>query len=289
MNNKQNVTTFTDIFNDHELKIIENDLIVQSYKNDALNNNKKLIKFTIPIGEDIKMKLKSYNINIDDNNELNMMWIKGDIEKHVDKGESYFDYTNLIYVTDDNNGKLVIDGESFPIKKGYGYRFNKGLEHETTGTDPEKMRLIIGPISEKGFPVGVPINNNIFYLLVNPPDYSVPYFIPSDNSRFINESQIPDGYVPESKKLRGWYIFHVSDMLHATYHMGDIIKPNTPYTMDSPYFVYPIWNDKDVINVHEKLSRSAYTDNSLIYYKPHSLASGGTAGVKNARVKSRRT
>ena len=49
------VNTFKDIFTENELNMIENDMMVQSYKDDALNNHKKFIKFTIPIGEDIKL------------------------------------------------------------------------------------------------------------------------------------------------------------------------------------------------------------------------------------------
>ena len=32
-----------------------------------------------------------------------------------------------------------------------------------------------------------------------------------------------------------------------------------------------------------------YTDNALVYYKPHSLAAGGVGGVRNNRSKARRT
>lgn len=35
--------------------------------------------------------------------------------------------------------------------------------------------------------------------------------------------------------------------------------------------------------------RSLFSNNAQVYYKPHSLAPGGTAGVKNSRIKSRRT
>ena len=35
--------------------------------------------------------------------------------------------------------------------------------------------------------------------------------------------------------------------------------------------------------------RSLFTNNAQVYYKPHSLASGGVGGVKNSRHKSRKT
>jgi len=34
--------------------------------------------------------------------------------------------------------------------------------------------------------------------------------------------------------------------------------------------------------------RSLYTDNALVYYKPHSLAPGGIGGVRNQSIKARR-
>lgn len=285
------VITFKDIFTEKELNMIENDMMVQSYKDDALNNHKKFIKFTIPIGEDIKNKLNVYNIKIDA--ELPMMWIKGDIHKHIDKAannsDSEFDYTNLIYITDDNNGELIIDGNSFPIKKGNGYRFHHGLEHETVGTDPNKMRLMIGPISEKGFMVGGG-GPTILYMLVNPPDYLIPYYIPYD-TKFINASEIPSQYIPAPPiVLKGWYVFYVDDS-NALYKVGDIVLPNTPYNMDYSYWVYPIWEAPQPPPAEpiQLMPRPAYTNNSLVYYKPHSLAPGGTGGVKNVRVKSRRT
>jgi len=283
------ITTFTDVFNDDELKNLENDTLVQLYKTEAINNNQKFIKFTVPIGNDMKNKLKQYKINIK-TNELNMMWIKGDIENHVDKCEQPFKFTNVIYITDDeNDGKLVIDGKQFPIKKGNGYRFSYGLEHETIGTHSDKMRLMIGPISEKGYSVGG-ISSKVYYLLQNPPDYSKPYFIPTDQSKFINNSEIPPEFIPENQQLKSWYIFNLTDPDHAIYKIGNKILPNTPYLADSPYFVYPIWESSIIeLNTFEKLTKPAYTDNSLIFYKPHSLAPGGTAGVKNVRAKSRRT
>jgi hypothetical protein len=287
---KDNIITFKDIFTEKELNMIENDMMVQSYKDDALNNNKKFIKFTIPIGQDIKNKLKIYNIKIDDTSDLPMMWIKGDIHKHIDKAKFDFDYTNLIYITDDNNGEFIIDGISFPIKRGFGYRFHQGLEHETVGTDPNKMRLMIGPISEKGFTVGA--GPTILYMLVDSPDYSIPYYIPG-GTKFINETQVPSDYIPAPPiVLQGWYVFYVDD-INALYKVGDVVPPDTPYNMDYSYWVYPIWETPQPTPAPSQpviiMPRPAYSDNSLVFYKPHSLAPGGTAGVKNVRVKSRRT
>jgi hypothetical protein len=230
----EDIHVFTNIFNANELKMIENDIIVQSYKEEAESNHKKSIKFKIKIGEDIKNKLLAYNIYIDSTNELPMMWIKGDIPKHVDKVASnnpnQFMYTNLIYITDDSNGgRLMIDNKEFPIKKGYGYRFKEGLEHETIGTDPIHMRLMIGPISENGFPVGIP--TTILYMLITPPDYYNPYYFSPDNSKFMDMNDVPPEYVPAPPLfLKGWKVFHIEDN-NALYKEDDIIPPGTVYNL----------------------------------------------------------
>jgi hypothetical protein len=52
------ITTFNDIFTEHELNMFINDDLVQSYKMEDICNNDKSIKFKIAIGEDIKSKLK---------------------------------------------------------------------------------------------------------------------------------------------------------------------------------------------------------------------------------------
>jgi hypothetical protein len=81
-----------------------------------------------------------------------MRWVKGDTAPHIDKGERTFTTTYLIYLND-SRGSFVINGESFNILKGDGFKFNEGLSHETIGTENDE-RLLIGPMSEFGFPVG---------------------------------------------------------------------------------------------------------------------------------------
>jgi hypothetical protein len=93
--------------------------------------------------------------------------------------------------------------------------------------------------------------------------------------------------------LTGWYIDQFFDIGSAIlYQVGDIVPPDTPYIMDALYYVYPIWNTPQPQPQPQPQPinrRPTYSDNSMVFYKSHSLASGGTAGVRNARVKSRRT
>jgi hypothetical protein len=85
--------------------------------------------------------------------EVPMRWIQGDTPAHVDRGARAFETTTLIYVTD-SPGEIRIGETTFPIEQGTAYRFAEGEHHETmnTGTQP---RLLLGPMSERGFAVGV--------------------------------------------------------------------------------------------------------------------------------------
>jgi Thrombospondin type 1 domain len=83
-----------------------------------------------------------------------MRWIKGNSPPHIDHSTTHsFNTTHLVYITD-SVGKLVVDGNIYPIKSGTAYSFNEGTEHETIGTG-DSVRLLIGPMSEYGNMVGI--------------------------------------------------------------------------------------------------------------------------------------
>lgn len=82
-----------------------------------------------------------------------MRWIKGETVSHVDTGAGAFADTYLVYLTD-SAGELIVDGQSYPIRKGVGYSFSEGLRHETVGTGSEP-RLLLGPMNERGAAVGI--------------------------------------------------------------------------------------------------------------------------------------
>ncbi len=81
-----------------------------------------------------------------------LRWIKGDTPAHTDRGAHPFSETHLIYLTD-SPGNLLLDGTPYPIRKGNSYCFSEGISHQTTGTGSEP-RLLLGPMSEQGIPVG---------------------------------------------------------------------------------------------------------------------------------------
>jgi hypothetical protein len=122
------------------------------------NKSSGCVPFDIPLTDNIKtILLDKMGLNLIDIDTISMRWIKGDIPQHVDKGVERFECTHFVHLTD-SKGKFIINDVSHPILKGCGFSFNEGIPHETidTGNTP---RLLIGPISEKGFrveDVGVP-------------------------------------------------------------------------------------------------------------------------------------
>lgn len=111
------------------------------------------IDFKIDLIPELKESLfENFDINLNNINSIPMRWIKGDTQPHIDRSVHKFDSTYLAYLTN-NPGKLIIDGESYPISKGKTYVFSEGLSHETidTGFEP---RLLLGPMNEHATAVG---------------------------------------------------------------------------------------------------------------------------------------
>ena len=99
--------------------------------------------------------LENFDLDIVNTTYIPMRWIKGDMAEHIDVGRLEFENTYLVYLTD-SPGSFVVDGISYPIGAGERYMFPKGLSHGTQGTNGTP-RLLLGPMSEKGFPVGSPL------------------------------------------------------------------------------------------------------------------------------------
>lgn len=112
--------------------------------------------FTIQLTNEIRDELfDRMGLEISNKASVPMRWIKGDTPAHNDNGSASFTHTHLVYLTN-SNGRIVVDGVEYPISRGVGYRFSEGLSHETTGTtDDTEPRLLFGPMSEAGFPVGL--------------------------------------------------------------------------------------------------------------------------------------
>jgi hypothetical protein len=117
--------------------------------------------FTIPLTSTIRSELfEAMGLHLSANvTSIPMRWIAGDTPEHHDHGASSFSNTYLVYLTS-SPGNLIVDGVSYAIQRGYGYVFSEGLSHETVGTtnvaSETTPRLLLGPMSDTGFAVGVP-------------------------------------------------------------------------------------------------------------------------------------
>jgi hypothetical protein len=163
---------YSDVLTDEEISFITSLESVISAEEEILNTTFSSVKFTTVLPDSIKQTIKTkIGLDLFSITDVPMSYIKGDSKPHVDKGESSFDKTYIIYLTD-SEGEFIIAGESYEIKKGNAYVFQEGLSHETNGTN-DTVRLAIGPMSETGFPVG----SNITYFLTydDAINYTNPY------------------------------------------------------------------------------------------------------------------
>jgi len=110
--------------------------------------------FSIPATDLIKQRLsESFGLNLEALSQIPCRWIKGDTPAHIDRGQRSFEDTYLVYLTD-GEGEFHIDTESYSIQAGTGFSFSEGVSHEVVNTNGS-ARLLLGPMSEFGFAVGV--------------------------------------------------------------------------------------------------------------------------------------
>lgn len=166
-------STYTDVFTDEEIAAITSFDSVIKAEEEILSKPASSVKFTAVLPDSIKETLKTkLGLDLFSVSDVPMRFIKGDSKPHVDKGESAFENTYIIYLTD-SEGEFIIGDQTFEIKKGNAYVFPEGLTHETRGTN-DTVRLAIGPMSESGFPVG---GNVTYYLTYDDAiNYTNPYY-----------------------------------------------------------------------------------------------------------------
>jgi hypothetical protein len=146
----ENIQIFDGLFSNEELDwFIQNDIVLNQRENLSDTNHKR--RFSLNLPENMKAKLQSLGLS-ENALYIPMMWINNDMSTHIDSGEGEFNETMLVYISD-CQGSLVINDNSYEIKQNRAFKFQKGLEHSTENTGNEP-RLLIGPMSESGFPVG---------------------------------------------------------------------------------------------------------------------------------------
>ena len=267
------------ILSSTEINELLNHPIVQKEK-EYLSETNKEVKFEIALPDIIKTKIEnSLSIDLSQRITIPMRWVKGDTLPHIDRGETYFNNTYLIYLTD-SIGNLIIDGQTYSITAGAAHVFNEGLQHYTIGSENSE-RLMIGPMSETGFRVGLPpsilyfdnesdANNQINSI----GEYYANYTIQTVND--ISSWIILKNLYGTSPTPNGGP-FYTDDVLIADgiYYLYPYIAPTPPAPAPAPRRMY---------------MGSLFTNNAQVYYKSNSLSTGsGGSGVKNSRHKQRRT
>ena len=152
-------TSYTNILSAEDINYLNQlpEVIEARSKLDVVSSGK--IYFSVNLTESIRNAITSrFDVDLSNVTTIPMRWIKGDTAPHVDVGTAKFEKTYLVYLNS-SPGELVVDGAEYPILENTGYTFNEGLSHTThnTGLEP---RLMIGPMSEQAFAVGV---NTLYY------------------------------------------------------------------------------------------------------------------------------
>jgi hypothetical protein len=286
--------------------------------NITLNQNKLskgMVHFSIPLSETIKAKLEKV-MDVSQVTTIPMTWVRGDTLEHIDQGAP-FKTTFLIYLTD-SVGQFIVDGQNYSITAGNAHIFSEGLSHSTLHT--ENDRLMMGPMSETGLPVGgaiIPIIN--YYSQdsdTQQPDcrieYQSKYFLNQPFQAYILNIPSPgqelnivvetDVYTavysngtgldniwapPTGKTFRGWKLLNKNNPVIGNNTPDKIYMPGDIFTYTQTTSLVPNWIDLPV--QPRRPFKLHFTDNS-VFYKSNSLSTGsGGSGVRNYRHKQRKT
>lgn len=179
------------------------------------------VRFTCPLSAEIKAAIHaSLGLDLSNVAEVPMRWVHGDTAGHVDVSHGTFEHTYLIYVSS-SEGDFVLGDQSYPILEGCGIRFNEGIPHKTVGTG-SGHRLIIGPMNERGQPVGTALT----------------YFASeADALSYTNPIGYGGSWTIESfNGITAWRLASNSSGTSSqavTYYVGDVLNS------DGSYFLYP--------------------------------------------------
>ena len=150
--------TFANVLSEEQLRsILAHPEVTQALAD--IETGRSVVYFSIPIDAGIKETLCArLGLDLSALDAIPMRWIKGDVAPHADIGASNFTNTYLLYLTN-SEGTFKIGEESYPIFQNNAFVFEEGTYHETINTGVEP-RLLLGPMSEAGIPVG---GANIIY------------------------------------------------------------------------------------------------------------------------------
>jgi hypothetical protein len=173
--------------------------------------------------------------------------IRGDFERHVDKtyDGDQFEQTTVIYLTD-NCGTFYVGENPYSISAGEAITFGSGVEHYTENTGDD-MRVIIGPLNERGERVGVAVT--AFINDISPTSGPVGTFITITGGEFNSVDGITIGGIDAVG-------FTVVDNNTVELYIPEGVDPGIPdmYLMyqgsqinDEPYNLFTV--EEDIVEV----------------------------------------
>jgi len=267
------------------IEILDNeDVIINKEK---LSNTDK-VSFSIQVSAGIKTKLEnSFGIDLSQLSSIPMRWVRGDTPIHIDKGTDLFNNTYLVYLTD-SIGNLVVDGNSYPINAGNGHIFSEGLQHYTSNNGNTE-RLLIGPISENGFQVGlaplVSFTMNTFsdyysgegfmytWLYNSPNDPQITIFdLPpptpetTTDYNIYNYDSSVNWTPPPGKIFGGWKLMERDGNapIEQNHELSRIYMPGETYTLTGYTWLVPNWIDPPIVPICFTANTPINTDQGII-------------------------
>jgi len=213
------MASYTNLFTPEELTYLAN-LPEVLEAQDRLQTNGR-VYFSVSLPDSIKATLRDrLGLDLSSVSNVPMRWISGETHPHVDVGPAHFTNTYLAYITD-SAGEFVLDGVSHPISANTAYVFNEGLTHETrnTGTAP---RLLLGPMSEGGVPVG----SDVYY-----------YPTQADALAVTNQIAGPEGFTVGT--YGGFSSWRLASNSNGSSSQVPVYNSGDSLNSDGNYYLYP--------------------------------------------------
>lgn len=284
----ENIQIFDGLFSNEELDwFIQNDIVLNQLENLSDINHKR--RFSLNLPENMKAKLQSLGLS-EDALYIPMMWINNDMSTHIDSGEDEFKDTILVYISD-CQGSLVINNNSYEIKQNRAFKFQKGLEHytENTGNEP---RLLIGPMSEYGFPVG----GIAIYYFYNAIDgfpnvtlsntiYTDPHYAGGPNGLISTSTTFPSTDLPYYRTIPTPYRGAILSGWDGLNDNGEYVsyRPGQVWINDSrSLYLYPIWSNIMCFKEGTNILCFDPTDNTEKYIPIEDLRNGALVKTRSS-------
>ena len=278
-------------------------------------------KFTVAVSPTILAKVNAaFGLHLA-GPELPFKWIRGNTPLHVDRpttikaaptaptaadGQTY-----LLYVLAPPQNRLLVGQQLFLLQSGTGYIFDQNLLHGTlsatlpTAPIDDQLKLTIGPLNSLGEPVGAA--TALATLTVSGGATLTPAFVANTTtsvttSLLTNVASVVVTATPLNPATQ--YIKYNSvrslqltvdlpvgeEQLTVVFVQVFSVADDLPVTGIPCVVTIRSTRSAPAPSVRNYFQRSLFTDNSMVFYQPHSFpASGAGSGVRNCRAVARRT